>query len=532
MNPGIENVLAAPAAPGSSAAVDPGWRLGFPLIVGAIIAILAIHWPTVESIVAIWSRSETFAHGFLIVPIVLVLIWQRRRALALLTPSPDALGLVLLACAGAIWLVAYAGEVLVVKQLALVATVWAAVIAILGREVARAIMFPLGFLVLGVPMGEALIPPLMDWTADFTVTALQFSGIPVFREGMFFSIPSGNWSIVEGCSGVRYLIASFTVGVLFAYLSYRKLWKRLLFAAMSIIVPIIANGFRAYLIVMIAHLSDNRLAHGIDHFIYGWVFFGLVMLLLFWIGSFWRDPDVDSQSAASRAQPPTQASPRGGLAGYALAAIAIVGAWPAYAAYLDRNNAEDRETLTLAAPAPASGWVVDPTPLTDWRPRYDPASATVFQVYRKGNRVVALHLGYYRHQQRGAQLVSSTNIMVVQKHPVWGNLSESRIRDALGPGTLEVRETRLRSPQQRLLVWDWFRIAGHDVVNPYVAKWMLAWRKLSSRSDDGTVIILATPYDDPSQPPVATLREFARDMIPSINAALAGVEAQIMASRQ
>ena len=122
--------------------------------------------------------------------------------------------------------------------------------------------------------------------------------------------------------------------------------------------------------------------------------------------------------------------------------------------------------------------------------------------------------------------------MVVQKHPVWGNLSESRIRDALGPGTLEVRETRLRSPQQRLLVWDWFRIAGHDVVNPYVAKWMLAWRKLSSRSDDGTVIILATPYDDPSQPPVATLREFARDMIPSINAALAGVEAQIMASRQ
>src|SRR5204863_5474692 len=319
MNPGIENVLAAPAAPGSSAAVDPGWRLGFPLIVGAIIAILAIHWPTVESIVAIWARSETFAHGFLIVPIVLVLIWQRRHALAVLAPRPDALGLVLLGCAGAVWLVAYAGEVLVVKQLALVATIWATVIAILGREVAKAITFPLGFLLLGVPMGEALIPPLMEWTADFTVAALQLSGIPVFREGLFFTIPSGNWSVVEGCSGVRYLIASFTVGVLFAYLSYQRAWKRLLFAAMSIIVPIIANGFRAYLIVMIAHLSDNRLAHGIDHFIYGWVFFGLVMLLLFWIGSFWRDPDVDSQSAASRAQPPTQASPRGGLAGYALA---------------------------------------------------------------------------------------------------------------------------------------------------------------------------------------------------------------------
>src|SRR5512132_74315 len=334
MSAETESVLTASAVPGPRAAVDPGWRVGLPLVVVAIVAILAIHWPTVESIVAIWSRSETFAHGFLIVPIVLVLIWQRRRELAVLTPSPEWLGLVLLACAGAIWLVAYAGGVLVVKQLALVATIWATVIAILGREVARAIMFPLGFLVLGVPMGEALIPPLMSWTADFTVTALQLSGIPVFREGMFFSIPSGNWSIVEGCSGVRYLIASFTVGVLFAYLSYRRPWKRLLFAALSIIVPIIANGFRAYLIVMIAHLSDNRLAHGIDHFIYGWVFFGLVMLLLFWIGSFWRDPDTDPQSAARRAAPaPTHAPPRGGLAGYAVAAVAIVGAWPAYAAY-------------------------------------------------------------------------------------------------------------------------------------------------------------------------------------------------------
>jgi EpsI family protein len=102
----------------------------------------------------------------------------------------------------------------------------------------------------------------------------------------------------------------------------------------------------------------------------------------------------------------------------------------------------------------------------------------------------------------------------------------------MGPGTLEVRETRLRSSRQRLLVWDWFRIAGHDVINPYVAKGMLAWQKLSNRGDDGTAIILATPYDDHSEPPVATLREFALDMMPSINAALARAEAQMMASRQ
>ncbi len=515
------------------AAGDRGWRFALPLVAGAIIAVLAIHGATVESIVTIWWRSETFAHGFLIVPIVLVLIWQRRDLLAELTPSPDWLGVVLLVGSGAVWLVGYAGEVLVVKQLGLVASIWGVVVAILGREVARAMTFPLAFLVLAVPMGEVLIPPLMEWTADFTVLALQLTGIPVFREGLFFSIPSGEWSIVEGCSGVRYLIASFTVGVLFANLFYWRLWKQLLFVALSVVVPIIANGFRAYLIVMIAHLSDNKLAHGIDHFIYGWVFFGLVMLLLFWIGSFWRDSGAQQRGGANSAPAEAPAVPRARLACHAAVAMAVVAAWPAYASHLDRESiASSQVPLNLVAPLGAGGWVADLAPLTNWRPHYDPPSAALFQVYRKGSHVVALYLAYYRSQRRGAQLVSSGNVMVVQKHPVWSDVGEARVEGALGTGTLDVRETRLRSPQQRLLIWDWFRIGGRDIVSPYVAKWILALHKLANRGDAGTAVILAAPYDDANQPPVDVLREFALDMMPSINIALAGVDAELMASGQ
>jgi exosortase A len=514
---------------------DPGWRRGLPLVAGLLVAVLAIHWMTVESIVSIWWRSETFAHGILVVPITLALIWRQRRVLAQLQPSPDALGLVVLAVAGAAWLAGYAGEVLVVRQLTLVVTIWGVVLASVGREVARALMFPLGFLLLGVPMGEALIPALMKWTADFTVTALELSGIPVFRDGtFFFSIPSGNWSIVEGCSGVRYLIASFTVGVLFAYLSYRKTWKRLVFAALSIAVPIVANGMRAYLIVMIAHLSDNRLAHGVDHFIYGWVFFGLVMLLLFWIGSSWRDADAGTSAPPldrAAGLPTAALTVAPNRAAYALAVLGIAVAWPAYAAYLDRDEAQ-AANLALVAPAGAGGWVADPGPMTDWRPHYDPASATVFQVYRKGEQAVALHLGYYHHQRRGAQLVNSWNIMVVQKHPVWTDVGEHPVRDASGPGTFDVRETQLRAANERLLIWDWFRIGRHDLINPYLAKAMLAWQKLTNRGDDGTAIIIATLYADAARPPTATLAEFIHDMLPSIDASLARVQGQLMASGQ
>ena len=525
-----EPLLRSNDSPLPLASAAPAWRVALPMVVVAVMAILAAYWRTAESIVAIWWRSETFAHGFLIVPISVVLIWARRREVARIAPAPDRLGFLLLAGAGLAWLVAAAGQVQFIQQYALVTMIPAAVVAVVGRRVAIALTFPLAFLLLGVPVGEALIPPLMEWTADFTVTLLRWSGIPVLREGLFFAIPSGNWSVVEGCSGVRYLIASITVGALFAYLSYQRAWKRALFVVLSILVPIIANGLRAYMIVMIAHLSDNKLAHGIDHFIYGWVFFGLVMLLLFWVGSFWRDDPV-SVVAAVESRPSSRSTPAspGRMAGATAAVAALAIAWPLYASFLDRSAGESG-TLVIEIPAPAQGWALESAPLTDWRPRYEGESATLFRAYRKGDRVVVLYLGYYPRQREGERLVTSTNIMVVQKHPVWSNVGESGIAEDFGSGPLAVRQTRLRSIGQRLLVWDWFRVSGRDLTNPYLAKVLFARDKLLGRGDGGSAIIVAAPYEEQTDVAAETLRQFAREMKPSIDAALAGVAARAGAS--
>ena len=511
-----EPLLRPSESPMPRHSVAPAWRVALPMVVVAVVGILVAYWRTAESIVAIWSRSETFQHGFLIVPISIWLIWTRRDAVARIAPTPDPLGFLLLAGAGLAWLVAAAGQVQFIQQFALVAMIPAAVIAVAGRRVAIALTFPLAFLLFGVPVGEALIPPLMEWTADSTVTLLRWSGIPVLREGLFFTIPSGNWSVVEGCSGVRYLIASITVGALFAYLSYQRAWKRALFVVLSVLVPIVANGMRAYMIVMIAHLSDNKLAHGVDHFIYGWVFFGIVMLLLFWVGSFWRDEPVSNHAIR---QSPASA---GRTASAAAAAIVLATAWPLYASLLDRSAA-DGGAIVIEAPAPLGGWALDATPLTDWRPRYEGESATLFRTYRKGDRVVALYLGYYARQREGARLVTSTNIMVVQKHPVWSNVGESSHVEDFGDGPLEVRQTRLRSAAQRLLVWDWFRISGRDLTNPYLAKVLFARDKLLGRGDSGSAIIVAAPYDEQAAAAAETLHQFAQDMKPSIDAALGEV---------
>ena len=496
------------------------WAFATALTIAAVAALLLLFHQTTQSTVAIWDRSETYAHGFLIFPISAYLIWIRRKEITLLSPQPDLRGLPVLLLLGFGWLLAYLPRVLVVQQYALVAMIPVLVWIILGLRVTRTLTFPLGFLFFAVPMGEFLIQPLMYFTADFTVTALQLTGIPVYREGTFFTIPSGQWSVVEGCSGLRYLIASITLGCLYAYLTYRSAKRRIIFIILSLIVPIIANGLRAYMIVMIAHLSDMKLALGIDHYIYGWVFFGLVMLLLFWIGAYWREDSPQAKDDKSAAAPANAAPiPVRRIALATLAALGIAALWPGYAVYLN-SQIPLLMPIKLEAPAAVNGWRADPAALSDWQPDYAGSDASLTQTYRKGSKAVSLYLGYFHHQHEGAELVTSTNVIVRQKHPVWSNVGESKRAVTVGSQPLQIMQTKLRSPTLRLLVWNWNRIGDIYTVNTHFAKLLEAKARLLGQRDDAAAIILSTPYEGDMESAAAVLQEFIGDMLPSIETGL------------
>lgn len=494
---------------------ERGWRFSLPILAAAVLAILALYWDTAKSLVAIWGSSDTFAHGYLIAPITLVLVWMKRRELAALTPRPDVLGFVMLSVAGFTWLAGAAAQVQVLMQYALVAMVPGAVLALAGRRVAWTIAFPLTFLLLAVPFGEAFLPRLMEWTADFTVAALRITGIPVYRDGTFFAVPSGHWSVAEACSGLRYLIASITMGAVYAYLTYRTWWKRALFFAASIVVPLGANFLRAYMIVMIGHLSSMKLAVGIDHFIYGWLFFGVVIGLLFWLGSFWREAPAPAprEHAFIQAMPSKAALTMGA----AFATASLAAAWPLFVPYLGRTA---DTPIRLAAPAGAGGWSLEAQPATQWRPHYQGAAAATLAVYRKGDRQVAVYLGYYRNQRQGEELVGSQNLIAGGGDSPWVKIGESLHSEDLPGGTVELRQTRLRSAEGGMLVWDWYRIAGYDLSNPYLAKALVARDKLLRRSDDSAAVALAAPYEGRPETAADTLRVFAREMLPAIDQAL------------
>jgi exosortase A len=496
-------------------------RVAASLVVSTIATILAIYYQTTAAMVSIWERSDTFAHCFIIAPISIWLIWRKRKQLAALGYHPNPWVLLLLVVLGFGWLLAALANVMVVQQYFLVAMIPAAVWAIIGNQMAWALAFPLAYLLLSVPFGEVFLPTMMNFTADFTVAALQLTGIPVYREGTFFTLPSGNWSVVEACSGLRYLIASFTLGTLYAYLTYHSTKRRLAFISLSVIVPIVANGIRAYMIVMTGHLSDMRVAVGADHLIYGWVFFGLIMLILFWIGSLWREDEQTANDAKANLGHKIDTSSLQATAVAAVAVVAVTILWPAYASYLNRDaGIADNSRIDIAG-IPGK-WETTETPLTSWKPQYIGTPSRFLRTYQNGARSVSIYVTEYHNQQPASQLITTANFLVPGKDAEWRNLREETRSIKLGLQRLTVRQNLLHSTSQKLLVWRWYRIADHETTNPPMAKIILAKQKLLARGDQGAEIIVATTYEDRPDEALPVLLDFLNDMMPGIKKGLFG----------
>jgi exosortase A len=494
------------------------WKIA--AIAAAVLAPLLIYFSTAQSIVHIWDSSETFAHGYAILPISIWLIWKRWDTLPLHEAKPYWPALLLLAACGFGWLLANLAAVQVVQQYAMVAMIPVVALALLGPTLAKAMAFPLLFLLLAVPFGEVFIGPLINFTADFTVAALRATGIPVLRIGNHFDIPSGSWSVLEACSGIRYLISSVTLGFLYAYLTYRSRWRQAVFMLVAVIVPIIANGLRAYMIVMIGHLSGMKLAVGVDHIIYGWLFFGLVMFVMLWIGSFWREDEdkVATMPVQTRQIPAATHAPVSAaqMIPVALSVLACLAVWPIYGSYMDKDVFNPK-AATLAGFN--SDWQ-SARPFTDWKPYFLPAQAELHRFLQRDDRVVGLSVLYYRNQQADTKLISSSNRLVPEKSPVWIKADTVNRQEAFAGQSIQLRETQLRDTAGSFLVWNWYWVDGKFIASDYLAKLLQAKEKLLMRGDDGASITVFAPYSESPDEARLVLHKFFQENATSLNKTL------------
>lgn len=486
---------------------------------------VALFYPTFASMVSIWERSETFAHGFLIFPISLWLIWRIRRELLETTPMANVLALPVLVLLSALWLMATYTGVLVIEQLTVVAMIPVLVFAALGWQATRKMIFPLGFMIFAVPMGEELTPVLINFTADFTVAMVQMVGIPVFREDNYFQLPSGSWSVVSACSGVRYLIASLTLGVLYGYLNYQSLTKRIVFGIVALIVPIIANGLRAFMIVMIGHFSDMQLAVGVDHLIYGWIFFGIVIATMFYIGSYWRDDDV-TPSMILPAFHVGNVAPRSWQAAMVLGGAALILVVAMLKGQADDAGVDLATVPQLEISTPA-GWQITNDQGPAWKPDYHGMDREFSAVYvNEQGQQVALYIGYYAWQRQGSELGNYNNVLIAEQNEEWRVVAQNSFRLELPQKERSLPTAVVESAAEKRAVAYYHYMAGEMLANKYETKLLQARAKLMNDSDAGAVVVVTAPYQQDGVGHAGILHQFYQSSGASIKQAIDRLSAQ------
>jgi exosortase A len=483
--------------------MDEGTRRHRRLLVAVLAACLTLlawlHRDTLYAIGEKWYSDAAFSHGLLILPIAVWLAWRRRADLACVPWAPSWAGVALLGACTAAWVLARGSGVLVAQQFAVVAMIPALVLAVLGGPAARVLGFALAFTLLAVPFGRGIVPQLMQVTADIATVLLRWTGVPVLRSNMYIEIPAGSFEVARACSGLNYFVTGLVLGVLYAHLTYRKLWKRLLCVAAFVVIPILLNGLRVYFTILAGHLTDMRFGPGDEHITFGRIFFVAMILLMFWVGRRWHDPApqpvAEGLPAASAPDAPDR---RGGWLPL-VAAVAMIAVGPPLLERLEsRSRAAVAETASLVAvPDGRDGWSGPREAPGSWRPFYSGGLIERQVAYRDADGgIVDVFVSVYGiGATAGAEMISYNN--VVFHGEFVSLLHDQRWNVPAGAADpLAVREMLIRSAGGERLVWQWFMVGDRPAVHPAAVKLLEVAAFFGGTAKSERIVTLSTAADD------------------------------------
>ncbi|GAB4484414.1 MAG: hypothetical protein OHK0018_16180 [Erythrobacter tepidarius] len=249
----------------------------------ALVAVTAQSW---GEMLHQWWNIDTYNHLLLVPLIIGWLVLLKVGELAAIAPRPFMPGLLLVGAALALWWAGRASGINLIAHAGAVGALQAAIISVLGLRAALLLGLPLAFASFLVPFGDEIIPPLQFVTAEIAIALTHWSGIEASIAGIHIHTPAGLFIVAEACSGVKFLIAMVTLGVLVCFTRFESWRRRALFMAACVIVPVLANGVRAWATIYVAQYIGAERATGFDHIVYGWVFFAIVVTML--LSSAWR----------------------------------------------------------------------------------------------------------------------------------------------------------------------------------------------------------------------------------------------------
>jgi exosortase len=182
-----------------------------------VAAVCLLFWQVLVRLVDAWIVDGNYSHGFLIIPIALYFVWERRAKLAAAPLQGSWMGLVLIAGGLLTLLAGLWGSELFLSRIALLPVIAGIVLFVFGWAHLRILWFPIAFLFLMIPIPAIIFNqiamPLQMLASKLGEWGISVAGIPVLREGNVLVLASTSLEVAEACSGIRSLVSLITLGL-------------------------------------------------------------------------------------------------------------------------------------------------------------------------------------------------------------------------------------------------------------------------------------------------------------------------------
>lgn len=259
-----------------------GWIAWSAILSGLVVVLYA---PVLKHLVEQWWTDPDYGHGFFIPLFSGYVLWRERGRWMNCPIKPSNSGLLVMLGGVGLLLLGSLGAELFTSRVSLLLLLAGMILFLAGPRVLRAVSFPLGFLILMIPIPEIIYNqitfPLQLLASRFATYWLEVVQVPVLRDGNVLTLSNYSLEVVEACSGIRSLMTLISLAIVYGYLVEPRRWVRYALVALMVPSAIVSNAIRIMGAGVMAHRFGPAAAEGFLHEFSGWVIFIVALALMF-----------------------------------------------------------------------------------------------------------------------------------------------------------------------------------------------------------------------------------------------------------
>lgn len=468
----------------------------------ATILVVMAFWETWSSLAELWQKMDfPYSYGFLAMVLACHHIYKKRSLLEMSRFGIDWKGVIGLGLLSIIWLCSSFLQIQIVTQLILPAIFFTFIYTFFGYSTALRLLPVYLYLLFSIPVWDYLNTSLQNLTTIVASSVIELTGIAVYIDGNFISIPYGTFEVAGGCSGLRYLMCTLVLALFYSQQKQENSFTTCLkLFSVAILFALLANWIRVIVIILIGYTSEMQSSIVQDHDVFGWYVYIGTMIPAFFVLNW-----IEKSSKAASLEPTTSTEnpPEAFSSISFLLVMVVIFSGPLIKFSHDLFAEANKSNFQLNTNSQIPGWSIHEAK-SEWTPEFSGANTSQLN-FVNGHQKITINMLYFNQETQGQELINSENRLA--------NSNQWRIRSAHQhiklPTSIPVNANIITSKKRKKLIFSFYRIGDEKYTSALRTKIAQLRLLLEPSLFQGLISYGVDCYSDCTQESIA-LSEFAQ----------------------